>query len=91
MIDGLRPSFESWCAKNNLHVNIGLGGKYARRDTGNAFYIWRPAYEQGYADGRGNLDVAIQTLQRIRNLDPGQCGLLAHTALERLGLVKENE
>lgn len=88
MIESLRPSFEAWCAKNNLHVNMGLGGKYARRDTVHAFYIWRPAYEQGYADGRGNLHVAIQALQQIRNHDTGQCGLLAHVALERLGLIQ---
>jgi hypothetical protein len=90
MIEGLRTEFEAWCAKNNLDTHRGgLQGRYVRRDTVNAFYVWRPAYEQGYAAGRGNLHVAIQALQRIRNLDPGQNGLIAHAALERLGLIPE--
>lgn len=90
MNQGLRSEFEAWAVKNNLDIHrSGLQGRYARRDTVNAFYVWRPAYEQGYAAGRGNVHVAIQALQRIRNLDPGQCGLIAHEALERLGLIRE--
>lgn len=92
MNQGLRDDFHVWCAKNNLDIHRGgLQGRYSRRDTINAFYVWRPAYEQGFAAGRGNAHVAIQALQRIRNLDPGQCGLIAHSALEQLGLAKEAE
>lgn len=89
-MNGLRDDFHAWCAKNSMDIQRGgLQGRYVRRDTVNAFYVWRPAYEQGYAAGRGNVHVAIQSLQRIRNLDSGQAGLIAHAALEQLGLIRE--
>lgn len=89
-MNGLRDDFHAWCTKNSMDIQRGgLQGRYVRRDTVNAFYVWRPAYEQGYAAGRGNVHVAIQALQRIRNHDAGESGLIAHAALEQLGLIRE--